>query len=321
MFDFASIPARRWTLSAVMASLTLAACGGGGDDPAAPAVRDTAMAVTGVVSTDVVGRMDPRLAFANQGWQAQCDGVVKAIKYIPEPGVTGAALEDGSTLKLGQWDSPDADGSAVLAFRANQRNLLTSGSRRCEGIFHDNAARFPVGQTTWFAFRMWIDNWSTSNTGDQQLVTQLWPGDSTAGLNPLFAIYVANTTMTGIVRYDLNATPSKDTDVEKQLFQIKGGGFYGRWVNVVAQTVISRDLADGPSMKLWMDGTLIGNYQGPLGFNLSTLPALKVGVYKYNSSSWDMAKPTRQVFLKNAIVVRDPSKLYTMGDIQAELLR
>lgn len=285
----------------------------------APPASATSPATVPVAVTDVVGRLDPRLHFAAQQWQAQCDGWVKAIKAIPEPGITGAALEDGTTLKLGQWDSPDGDGATVLAFRANPRNQLASGAQRCEGVLNDASARLPRGQVMWWAFRMWIDDWRTTLAGDSQLVTQFWGGDPTANLNPLFALYVANDTLTGVVRYDTSGTPSKATTVERRLFSRRGGDAFRRWIDVVVQAAVSPEAADQPFLRLWIDGQELGSYAGPIGYRLNALPAAKIGVYKYASSSWDMAIPTRQLFVKNAILVRDPGRAYSQATVRDAL--
>lgn len=316
-------PNTRWLncAAALVSALTLSACGGGGDDIDTTASQtrasETAMAVTSVVSTDVVGRLSSRLGLAEQRWQAQCAGVSTRISNIAEPGITGVMTQDGTTLKLGRMNAP-LDASSAMAFRVNALDPETSGASRCEAAFHDATSRLPRGKTMWYAFSMWLDDWSTTYKNDQQLITQFWPGDPTANLNPAFAIYVGGSTMTGVVRYDLNTVPSKTTAVEKQIFQ-RQTNFSRRWVKVVVQTAVSPRSVDRPFMNIWMDGVQVASYTGPIGYNVSTDAVAKLGVYKYHFSTWDPAKPTRQMFVKDAVVVQDANRLYTQADVQALL--
>lgn len=292
----------------------------GMDVASAAGGRESAKALTPVASTDVVARTDSRQSFANQTWFVNCDTAKTRISNIAEPGVYGAALEDGSRLKLGVVKNPNGNGENVLTFRSNQRNILQGGAPRCEGAFDQTQSRIQKRTVMWQAFNIWIDDWSMTTKGDNQLVAQWWPGDPNANVNPVFALYVQRNWLSGVVRNDPNAVPSKATSLAHTVFQ-KQGGFYKRWMTVAVQTVVSQNAADKPFMKIWLDGTLVGSYQGPIGYNLSTLPVPKFGVYKYHGTNWDMVKPTREIYLKDFVVVHDAARRYTVEDILAQIRR
>lgn len=273
-----------------------------------------------VRADDVLGSADATTQFGAQNWNIECEGKTGYISTVPESGLSGSTLEDGATLKFGRVRNPQGWGPDVLVFRSNKRNRWVSGAPRCEGSFSRQESRIPKKQVFWQAMTVWIDNWSDTGLKDRQLVTQWHHGADGYGLQPVLGLYMRKDEFSISAKYDTHAVPSSGTTVNKLVYR-KTGGMTGRWVRIVMQGRISPNMADNPFMKVWVDGNLVASYSGPLGYYVDAKPKMKFGIYKWMSSAnpWDMNVPTRKVYLRQALLLRDPDGRYGPSQLFSSL--
>lgn len=313
----------------------LAACGGGGDaaapmppaaaertlataaDDGAPGVSAAALALR---PGDVFGHADAVRPFAQQNWGVQCEGSSRAVATVPESGISGARLEDGTTLKFGKVADPGGSGERVLVFRSNKRNEWVAGAPRCEGMFNRAGTRLPKNEVFWVAMSVWPDDWSATIPEDGQVIQQWHDGLQFPGLRPILAMKFLSDKFSVSINHDPTTRPSSSTTIKREIYS-QYGGLSRRWVNIVTQARISPRPGGGGFVKLWINGQLRATYTGPLGYYEETSPYLKFGSYKtmHPSNPWDMTIPTRTVRVRELLMVRDPDRRYTAGDLLAAL--
>ncbi|HXI35974.1 MAG TPA: heparin lyase I family protein, partial [Burkholderiales bacterium] len=86
---------------------------------------------------------------------------------------------------------------------------------------------------------------------------------------------------------------------------------FGRWVDFVVK--VREDINNGIA-QVWMDGTQIANYAGPVGYLLpGTSDYVKFGYY-----NWSPYATNRKVLMRQAAMVVDPTgSKYTQSDLRA----
>lgn len=310
---------------------TLCACGGGGDDtpeaslPQSSDARRTALlvanrpaATTAIAPEDIALKIDPTMTYAEHEWRTQCDGQFLNADEVPNTGIRGANYGGGGdVLKFGKMTSATLGTAPVYLFRAQPDNLYVGGSPRCEVGFQRDDQALPRGQVFWHAFSMWIENWGS--TTDRMSIAQWYHGLQGAGLNPPLTIVVSGKSMWADVRYSTATESMSSSDqVLQKVFQITDGSFYGRWVSVVIQAKISPVAGEGGFMRVYVNGTQLGNYNGPIGYAVDGAAEEVVhGVYPLIKGAipYDLSKPVRKMYLKKSLVVRDPTGKYTLANL------
>src|SRR5262249_24652634 len=109
------------------------------------------------------------------------------ISGLSDAGITGSRLPNGDTTRLGKMTDPAGSGKQVGAHELGVGDPITQGSHRAEMEFSDK--KLIYGQTYWFAYRMYVYDWGTLPSGDEQLFGfQFHNGNTDAGFSPSVAI-------------------------------------------------------------------------------------------------------------------------------------
>lgn len=264
----------------------------------------------------VLAYVTPQYIHAARNIGLQCQGSNRTL--TDAPGLTAAAMDGGRTTRQ-RFGIVTVGSSLAFRLEAAAGDVLPGGiAPRCEILSYpqpDHA--LPQGGVSWFTLRMWADDWS--DTTDEQIIGQFHVVEPTQTLlNPFFALVVRGSLLRVELRHNDATPPVKATT--KLVIANRLPMPVGRWFDLTVQTRISAKPADAPFLKLWLDGQLITDYAGPLGYALP--PAghayAKAGVYHWtDGNAWDMRQPVRRVLLGHLLTVRDPDEAYDRRLIEA----
>jgi hypothetical protein len=225
-------------------------------------------------------------------------GQFPAAKDIPETGINYSQLPNGETLRLGKVADPLNSSSKVFAFQLAPNDPATSGSKRSEFEFPPNVEN---GKTYWIGFSVNVQDWGTLLNGDAALFgTQVHSGDSSKGFSPSFSFAVyggPNGGRTFQVFRTSNTSGTSQTMVKYPDIPIK----FGQWSDFVVK--FRHALDSSGILQIWMDGQLIVDYKGPIGFNT---PGYK-DYAKFGYYNWSSFDSSRKVLLRAPVLVQDPT--------------
>jgi len=288
----------------------LASCGGGGDggegggstSRSTPATADVTAADGTVNPADIITRASADVPFSQQrGYTAQVINTHWPANEIPESGIHGSTLPNGETLRLGKTIDPMNPALKALAFQVRNSDPTTSGGKRAELRAESN---IEMNKVYWIVFSAYIDDWGTLGDTDSALFgTQLHSGDDTMGLSPSFSLYTTQNGRTFQVqaRYSESGSPSQSNQVTRRYAEYPIP--FQRWIDFVARFKLNTN--GNGFLQLWMDGEMIANYQGSLGFNTGKTDYAKFGYYNWSGSA--MGSSQRKVLLRAPTIVADPS--------------
>ena len=265
---------------------------------------------------DVLSYAAPGVLYPARNIGLQCQGVNATLADVPQRvatvNMTGGDIEP-------RFGEVEVDGSRVFRLQASAGDVLPAGvSPRCELVSYPMpGSALPQGETFWFAFTIWADDWS--GTKDEQLIAQMHIQEpKNILLNPFFALVVRGTEIRVELRHNARAIPDK---ASTQLVTAARMPMPVRqWVTVVVQARISSQPVLAPFLRMWLNGKLVTDYAGPLGYMLSQggFAYPKVGIYHWMSDNlWDLKVPTRAVLIGAMITVQDTAERYTLDMLQA----
>jgi hypothetical protein len=269
-----------------------------------------------VSASDIITRASAAVPFANQsGYTAQVIKTYTPAPEIPESGIHGTTLPNGETMRLGKVIDPANSLRKALAFQVMGSDPTTSGGKRAELAISPN---IEMNKVYWIVFSAYVYNWGTLASGDNALFgTQMHTGDNDAAVGgPSFGLY---TTQNGRyfrvqARYSTSATPSASNAVSVKYAEHPIP--FGRWVEFVLK--FKHNTSGNGFLKVWMDGNLIANHQGSLGYNTGYKDYAKFGYYNWSESA--MNGTARKVLLRSPTIVRDPTgQTYSLSQIRALL--
>lgn len=268
----------------------------------------------------VLRRLDLNAPLEAQDWRVQCDGQQINFKALPAGGILGDDAEGQSkVLKFGVVPSPSGDGTKVLQFRAQSNNVYVGGAPRCEVVTTKPEQALPRQEVFWNVFSLWIDDWSSQ--ADSIAITQWFHGMPGADLNPPFVMVVSGRRMWADVRFSsgVKETLTKGDVRPIQIFEIKDASFYGRWLNFAIQSRLTSQPGDGGFIKIYLDGKLLGQYDGPIGYAVEgSHEYLRHGIYPLVKwKGFDKSKPVRLMYLRRSAVVSDPEMKLKAADLAA----
>ena len=310
------------SLGVLLLASMLASCGGGGDggDGGGSSSRSTPTAdVTATGGTvnpaDIIMRASADAPFSRQkGYTAQAINTYSPANEIPESGIHGSALPNGETLRLGKTVDPMNPALKALAFQVVNSDPTTSGGKRAELSAKPN---IEMNKVYWIAFSAYIDDWGTLGGTDRALFgTQLHSGDDSLGLSPSFSLYTTQNGRTFQVqaRYSESGSPSQSNQVTRKYAEYPIP--FQRWTDFVARFKLNTQ--GNGFLQLWMDGEMIADYQGSLGFNTGKTDYAKFGYYNWSGSA--MGAGPRKVLLRAPTIVADPSgTTYNVGQLKTLL--
>lgn len=296
-------------------AITLAAAWGGSAAWAQPPERPRGNGRSAGGNGDVVAWADAGQPLRGQRWRLQCNSFQGNVAQFADARPFGQERRSDGVMSFGTVSDPAGGADPVFVFSADLRNQLVNNAPRCEGVFAAPETRMTPGKVFWTAATVWLDDWSGTRPGDSQLFLQ-WHG-VVGSLNPSFALYVQGNRLTGVVRYNPDAVPDKRGTGQQQLFALDGG-FQRRWLRIVVRGREGLDPADEPQLAMWIDGRQVADYQGPIGYRNNDGDILKFGIYKWIKDArqvWDERVPTRSVFFKNVMLVRDEGQRYDVQKI------
>jgi len=120
---------------------------------------------------------------------------------------------------------------------------------------------------------------------------------------PAFGLYTTQTGRTFRVqaRYSESATPSSSNSVS-----VKHAEYpipFRRWTDFVLK--FKQNTSGNGFLQVWMDGQMIADYKGSLGYNTGYTDYAKFGYYNWTASA--MSSTPRKVLLREPTIVNDPT--------------
>src|SRR5688572_14864723 len=273
----------------------------GSTTPTDPAPTDPAPSA--IAPSDIITRATADVPFSQQnGYTAQCINTYTSSTQIPESGIHGATLPDGETLRLGKTRDPANSLRNTLSFQVRNSDPTTSNGKRSELAITPN---IEMNKVYWIAFSAYIHDWGTLATGDDALFgTQMHTGDNQAGVGgPSFGL---NTTRNGRTfrvqaRYSTSSTPTASNAISVKFAEYPIP--FGRWTDFVLK--FKHNTSGNGFLQVWMDGQMIADYQGSLGYNTGMKDYAKFGYYNWSGSA--MSSAPRKVLLRAPTIVLDPT--------------
>ena len=278
--------------------------------PALPAAQ-----ATPVQQQDVLVQFIPSISLSQQAFgNVQCYGLIIPSQKVPEQGINGTPLPLGGTLRFGRVPDPVDGRRWALRFTLMPNDPLTAGSYRCETAFNPSTSGLPRGRLFWHAFSVYLPDWRA--TKDEQQLAQ-WHAGDTSGLQPIYALLSRDGQMRLVMRTSTSTSPTPSS-VSTRVLWSTNSWTPKQWITVVTQALVSTDPAASPFIRTWINGNLVVNYKGPVGYNQPTAqPYVKHGVYHWiNQNPWDMRLPQRDVLFRRAALVLDPNQSYTEADLR-----
>ena len=243
------------------------------------------------------------MPFSQQsGYTAQVINTYTSASQIPESGIHGTTLPNGETLRFGKTADPSNSLRKALAFQVRNSDPLTSKGMRAEISAPQN---IEMNEVYWIAFSAYIHDWGTLASTDSSLFgTQVHSGDNALGLSPSFSLYTRQNGRAFQVqaRYSEAATPSQSnsTTVGYAEYPIP----FHQWTDFVLK--FKHNTSGNGFLQVWMNGQMIANYQGSLGFNTPGMKDYaKFGYYNWTASA--MNSTPRNVLLRAPTLVADPT--------------
>ena len=269
---------------------------------------------TPVASQDVLAEFVPGISLSLQPFgNVQCYGLIIPAQTVPEQGINGTPLPLGGTLRFGRVADPVDSRRWALRFTLMPNDPLTAGSYRCETAFNYVTKGLPRGKLFWHAYSIYLPDWR--NTTDEQQLAQ-WHAGDTSGLQPIYALLSRDGQMRLVMRTSTSASPTP-SNVSTKVLWTTNNWTPNQWITVVTQALVSTDPAASPFIKTWVNGNLVVNYRGPVGYNQPTAqPYVKHGIYHWtNLNPWDMRMTQRSVHFRRAALVLDPNSAYQPMDL------
>jgi hypothetical protein len=269
-----------------------------------------------VASADILTRISADKSFSeHSGYSAQVIGTYTSASSIPEAGIHASTLANGETLRLGKVQDPAGSGKKALAFQVHKNDPLTSKGKRAEFSVSKN---IELNKTYWVAYRVYVYDWGTLSTGDLgSFGSQMHTGDNQAGVGgPSWAINTSGTgrTFQVVARYNKTVNPSGSSNTRTIRFPAQAIPF-GRWADFVVK--FRHNIQGNGLLQVWMNGQLIADHKGDLGYDTGERDYAKFGYYNWSSS---MGSTARKVLMREPVIVRDPSgSTYSHSQIKSLL--
>lgn len=219
--------------------------------------------------------------FAATG-RIQCNGQNLAGTATP---VTGVGLDGQTEVKHAIEADSSSGFDSVYTFRITRNDPPTSGvnAQRCERYFSANGQALPQGRDLWFGVRLKTDNaWGA---GTSRIIWQWHEASTTSGLSPHLSATVNGDNLRIIVNHNNNETLSSATTSRTTIFN-SNIWTPGVWRDFVVQAHVDPSPGGAGFVKVWMDGQVIADYTGPVGYRYSQpRDYAKIGIYHWNSAA------------------------------------
>ena len=265
-----------------------------------------------ISSADIVNQAQAEVPFSQQsGFNTQALAQYLQAPQIPETGMHAFTLRSGETLRLGKHVDPRNSSRKALAFQLDPKDVTTSGSKRVEIKFPNN---IEMNRVYWTAMSVYVYDWGTLSTSDDSLFGLQQHNGSPADLSPNFALITAGNGRTFQVMAlgSTSSSPTYGNTVTKKYAELPIP--FGRWADFVFKFKLNT--SGSGFLQVWMDGTLIADHKGLLGYiTPGYKDFFKFGYYNWSGSNF---ASTRKVLLRSPVVVADPTgSKYKPEDLRA----
>jgi len=304
----------------------LVACGGGGDG--GDSTSSGSSSVTGgrpplggggtgqINPADILTRASADAPFSQQGgYTAQVVNTYTSASQISEAGIHGSTLPNGETMRFGKTVDPANSALRALAFQVTNSDPTTSNGKRAELSIQPN---IEMNRVYWIAFSAYVYDWGTLAANDAALFgTQIHTGDNQAGVGgPSFGIYTGQNgrMLRAQVRYSESPNPSSANAVSVKYAEHPIP--FHRWADFVVK--VKHNTSGNGLLQVWMDGEMIANHRGSLGYNTGMPDYAKFGYYNWSGAA--MGSNPRKVLLRSPTIVADPTgQTYDAEQVRALL--
>jgi hypothetical protein len=267
-------------------------------------------------------------AFGGAAWAAGADvaaqDLLSHVKASERGSYTGTTLQCmGGKPK---WDPPRANelvsgndgkprfavvaapGQAAekafyFAVRKEDPDTLGTNVRRCEIA----VARVPLPRNRdfWWGTAVKADDWS--GTKDRQILWQWHDGDDAPrGLDPFLSLIAEGNTLRLMVASSTAAQDKATRDNStSEMVNSTINWKASDWLRFVVQARVDTNNQNNGFVRVWMNGTLVADYHGPLGYRLTAPDYAKIGLYHWlgnNQNPIDQRYPLRQVWNKGTVL-------------------
>ena len=267
---------------------------------------------------DLISYVAPGVLFPVRNIGLQCQGVNATLADVPQR--MAIAKTSAGTVET-RFGEVDLDGVRAFRLQTNAVDVLPDGvSPRCELVAYPMpGSALPQAESFWLAFSFWADDWS--GTQDEQLIAQMHVQEPrNTLLNPFFALVVRGNAMRLELRYNDGTVPDK---ASTQLVTAARLPMPVRqWTTAVVQARISTQAKQAPFLRMWLNGRLVADYAGPLGYVLPPggFAYQKVGIYHWIADNpWDLKIPVRALLVGAMIAVRDADGRYSHDALEASI--
>ena len=269
-----------------------------------------------IAAADIITRASADVPFSQQsGFTAQAIGTHTSASQVPESGIHYTTLPNGETLRLGKTKDPANSLLNALSFQVRNSDPTTSSGKRSELSITPN---IEMNKVYWIVFSAYVEDWGTLSSSDNALFgAQMHTGDNDAGVGgPSFGLY---TTQNGRkfrvqARYSTSSTPTASNSVS-----VKYADYdlpFHRWTDFVLK--FKHNTSGNGFLQVWMNGEMIANHQGSLGYNTGMKDYAKFGYYNWSGSG--MSSVPRKVLLRSPTIVADPTgSTYAQDQVRALL--
>ena len=298
-------------VSILLLASMLVSCGGSEDGGDSTSSGSTPVAISkpplgrGGTSTSpinpahILTRVSADAPFAQQnGYSAQVISTYTDANQIAESGIHGSMLPNGETMRFGKTTDPTNSALKALAFQVMNSDPTTSGGKRAELAVEPN---IEMNKVYWITFSAYVYDWGTLAASDNALYgMQMHTGDNQASVGgPSFGIY---TTQNGRMlrvqaRYSESSTPSSSNALTVKYAEHPIP--FHRWADFVLK--FKHNTNGNGLLQVWMDGALIANHQGSLGYNTGMPDYAKFGYYNWSDAA--MGSTPRKVLLRAPTIV------------------
>lgn len=255
----------------------------------------------GVDPVDILLALWGNRPFSEQrGWNTQVMGnqYLRPDK-IPNEGIHGPELPDGTTLRLGKVSDPDSPAREAVLFALQAKDPVTSSSKRSE-IKFDTIIAHDTPYWIGVNFRV-VDGPAWQKAGREEGLFGIQLHDS--GIPP-YGLYMVGPRQCQLqCRYTGSGTQRPGA--------IRNSPFdkWERWVFKVQE---SQNSGSG-FLQAWVEGEIYCDYKGRLGYSNPPKDYFKTGLY-----IWVDFEGVRKVMVKNFVIVRGDPK-YTEADVRGLL--
>lgn len=280
-----------------------------------------AAAPLAIAAADVLGVADPSVPFAQQQWNLLCNEPMNAAR-LPGDAYLRSTIDGGHATGLSRVQDLEGGLGTVFQIGVADSELDSTEKHRCEISLPGDS--LPYRSKVWHAVSFRTVDWQAYD--DEQIVLQWKSTQSDSTRNPVLSLSLVRGRLELQVRHNPLRNADASTNQNHVIWQQENFDS-NRWHDVVLRGRLDHRSDGRGFVQMWLDGTLVASYQGPIGFNLADQRyRAKVGFYRYrqtlaNGGDWPVGQPARWLQFGKVETVSDPTFRYRARDLRHDLGR